>query len=91
MRTILAPIILATCLVPSPGADTAEWAAETRLAAKSPGLGLVVMRAGEKPEIAVDGVRVEGEPNRISPDDRWHWGSITKSMTATLVARLVEK
>ncbi len=27
----------------------------------------------------------------VTPDDLWHLGSITKSMTATLVARMVEK
>lgn len=37
-----------------------------------------------------DGVRMAGGANAVTVDDQWHWGSITKSMTATLVARLVE-
>lgn len=40
-------------------------------------------------DFAVAGVRVEGGA-RAEPDDVWHVGSITKSMTATLAARMVE-
>ena len=40
---------------------------------------------------AVSGVLVQGEQARVSAGMRWHVGSITKSMTATLVARLVER
>jgi CubicO group peptidase (beta-lactamase class C family) len=36
------------------------------------------------------GVRRAGQDARVTPSDLWHLGSITKSMTATLVARLVE-
>ncbi len=35
-------------------------------------------------------MRASGETAVVTPEDQWHWGSITKSMTATLVARLVE-
>ena len=41
--------------------------------------------------MAVDGVRIFGNDAVVTSKDKWHWGSITKSMTATLVARLVEK
>jgi CubicO group peptidase (beta-lactamase class C family) len=37
-----------------------------------------------------DGERAAGSGVRATDDDLWHVGSITKSMTATLVARLVE-
>lgn len=66
-------------------------AAATRLVADAPALGLVVIRNGAEPEVAVDGVRVFGNDAVVTTEDKWHWGSITKSMTATLVARLVEK
>ena len=39
-------------------------------------------------EFAVAGVRV-GQGDGVTPEDRWHLGSITKSMTALLAARLV--
>ncbi|MCH8269853.1 MAG: beta-lactamase family protein [Planctomycetes bacterium] len=71
--------------------DLAALAVQTRQEAGAPALGLVVVREGGVPEIAVDGVRVSGNETAVTADDKWHWGSITKSMTATLVARLAEK
>lgn len=38
----------------------------------------------------VSGVRRRDAPDPVTLADRWHLGSITKSMTATLVARCVE-
>ncbi len=38
----------------------------------------------------VDGVRAIGRSERATTSDKWHLGSITKSMTATLVARAAE-
>lgn len=38
----------------------------------------------------VDGVRAIGRTEAATTSDKWHLGSITKSMTATLVARAVE-
>jgi CubicO group peptidase (beta-lactamase class C family) len=37
----------------------------------------------------VDGVRARGKPERATLGDRWHLGSCTKAMTATLCALLV--
>jgi CubicO group peptidase (beta-lactamase class C family) len=37
------------------------------------------------------GVRSFGGDAAVSPGDRWHLGSCTKAMTATLAARLIEK
>ena len=42
-------------------------------------------------ELAATGLRAVGFPERVTDKDQWHLGSITKSMTATLAARLVEK
>ncbi|HKQ40506.1 MAG TPA: serine hydrolase domain-containing protein, partial [Verrucomicrobiae bacterium] len=39
----------------------------------------------------VAGVRKKGSPERVTLDDRFHLGSCTKAMTATLVAMLVEE
>lgn len=58
---------------------------------KSPALILGVTRANQPVEIAVDGVRKLGAEAPARSDDLWHIGSITKSMTASLVARLIEK
>ena len=74
-----------------PPPSLAEMAATARKAADVPALGLSVMRAGEEPSVAVDGVRIAGRKAKVTVTDTWHWGSIGKSITATLVARLVEK
>lgn len=58
---------------------------------KSPALILGVARANQPIEIVVDGVRKLGVDAPAQGDDLWHIGSITKSMTATLIARLIEK
>ncbi len=62
-----------------------------RAKAEAPGLALMVARDGSEPSIAVAGLRVAGTDAKVTADDLWHFGSITKSMTATLVARLVEQ
>lgn len=41
-------------------------------------------------EVAVAGVRVLDGENLALPGDAWHVGSLTKSMTATLAARMVD-
>ncbi|MBL8548635.1 MAG: beta-lactamase family protein [Hyphomonadaceae bacterium] len=47
------------------------------------------LATGEGRQLAT-GVRQRGLPGAVTASDRWHMGSITKSMTATLVARCVE-
>lgn len=41
--------------------------------------------------VAVAGVRKRGTKIAVTLDDRWHLGSDTKAMTATLIAKLVEQ
>lgn len=41
--------------------------------------------------VAAVGVRKKGTDIAVTLDDKWHLGSDTKAMTATLVARLVER
>jgi len=87
--TVLAASTAATSAAPQDSLQ--ERAAAARAAAGAPALGCVVQYAGEEPRIAVDGVRIVGGEVAVEATDAWHWGSITKSMTATLVARLVEQ
>ena len=42
-------------------------------------------------ELGATGLRAVGYPERVTTNDQWHLGSITKPMTATIAARLVEK
>lgn len=53
-----------------------------------PALGAAWARGGQS-GIATAGLRALGQSAIVTDSDRWHVGSITKSMTATLLARLV--
>ena len=55
------------------------------------GLGAVVVQEGKVIGLAVSGERKKGSGSLITSSDLWHIGSITKSFTATMIARLVEK
>ncbi|QEG37691.1 serine hydrolase domain-containing protein [Bythopirellula goksoeyrii] len=54
------------------------------------GLAAMVVVDGQVVASAVDGERKLGSGVPLTIDDRWHLGSITKSITATMIARLVE-
>ena len=54
------------------------------------GLAAMVMVDGQVMASAADGERKQGSGVPIELGDRWHLGSITKSITATMIARLVE-
>ncbi len=56
---------------------------------KLPGLAAAVVRGDKVVASGVTGVRRQGAPYRIEPDDRFHIASCTKSMTATLAAMAV--
>lgn len=68
----------------------ADLAETTQDSWNAPAVGLMQMRQGNV-RIGVFGAREAGEDVSVTPDDLWHIGSNTKSMTATLVARLVEQ
>lgn len=56
-----------------------------------PAMGVLVIRDGQIQAQAVAGIRAKGSTTPASLQDSWHIGSDAKSMTATLVARLVEQ
>jgi CubicO group peptidase (beta-lactamase class C family) len=56
-----------------------------------PALAGAVVRGSDLVALGAVGVRVMGMPERVQPADRFHLGSCTKSMTATLAAMLVEQ
>src|SRR5580700_4636505 len=55
------------------------------------GMAAAVLRGGRIIAQGAAGVRKRGTAERITLDDRFHLGSCTKAMTATLVALLVEE
>lgn len=77
-RAIAAPVCLDALLEP------------IRQANGLPALAAAVVRGGEMVAVGAVGVRKAGSPQRVTPDDKWHIGSCTKSMTAALAAMLVE-
>src|SRR4051812_32300348 len=58
---------------------------------KTPGIAVLEIRHGIAQAEVVRGVRRIHHPNPIRVGDRWNLGSDGKAMTATMVARLVEK
>ena len=56
-----------------------------------PSLGLVFVENGEIQEMGAVGFRANEFDEKVTTSDKWHLGSLTKSMTATMIARLVEK
>ena len=71
-----------------PITDTLAAAMEGRAV---PALGMLVIRDGVVAEQGVRGVRSMDAAGAVSLDDRWNLGSDGKAMTATMVARLVER
>src|SRR5262245_3948717 len=55
-----------------------------------PALAAAVVNGNGLVAVAAVGVRKQGDETAVTVDDRFHIGSDTKAMTATLIARLVE-
>ena len=62
---------------------------DARAEANTPALA-AAWRRGERLEIVSDGRRAVERETEVTDSDLWHVGSITKSMTGTMLARLVE-
>lgn len=56
-----------------------------------PALAAAVVKDGELVAVGAVGMRVAGMKNPVTRDDRFHLGSDTKAMTATLAAMMVEE
>lgn len=56
-----------------------------------PAIAAAVVRAGRIIAIGIAGTRIDGKSEPVERDDRFHIGSCTKSITATLAALLVEE
>lgn len=56
-----------------------------------PAMGVVVVIDGQVVDQAAEGLRSADDIVAVTVTDRWHLGSLTKSMTATLAAALVEQ
>jgi CubicO group peptidase (beta-lactamase class C family) len=72
------------------GTSLADLVTDLRKEHKLVGLAAMVMVDGKVMASAADGERKIHSGMPIELGDRWHLGSITKSVTATMIARLVE-
>jgi D-alanyl-D-alanine carboxypeptidase len=72
-------------------AQIAQALERTRADLHAPGMALAVWRKGRLVATVASGVRAEGDPAPVEPGDAFHIGSITKSFTSALAARLVEQ
>lgn len=61
-----------------------------RTQAGAPALGAAASNRDGRAVSFATGLRAVGQPQPVTTSDKWHLGSITKSMTSTLVARCVE-
>lgn len=91
----LSAVLAAACLCLSAGAVSAEdlqpLLAKAMDGSKVPAMGILVIRDGRVADEAVRGVRRNDGTDPVRPEDPWHLGSDGKAMTATMVARLVER
>ncbi|MCW8925955.1 MAG: beta-lactamase family protein [Xanthomonadales bacterium] len=55
-----------------------------------PALAIGVMKEGEIIAQAVRGRKMLGQADVVQSNDTFHWGSITKSVTGTMIAKLIE-
>lgn len=76
--------------LPPPAPLTPALLEQLRQASGSPALGAAAQRRGGPTLAWATGLRRLGAADKVGAEDRWHLGSITKSMTATLLGRLVE-
>lgn len=100
LHACLVSIMISVSVVPGsvigqgPGAAPAslDTALESiRERHKVPALAAVVVRGDQIVAIGAVGARRNDAMAKVTTDDRWHLGSCTKSITATMLARLVEQ
>lgn len=86
----------ALALDTSTPADEFEWKnladllTKIRQDAGIPGIAAAIVQNGRIVDMAAVGLRAAGTDDSVSVDDRWHIGSVTKSMTAVVVGAVVE-
>lgn len=72
-------------------ADVSHVVEQVRAKADLPGMAVAVVVEGKLVAQGTSGVRKRGGEAAVTIDDKWHLGSCTKSMTATLIGILVEE
>jgi len=71
--------------------DLAPQLAPIRTSNNLPALGCAVVMSNRLVALGVVGIRKHGVTEPVTVNDRWHHGSMTKSATAVLTAKLVDE
>lgn len=74
-----------------PVEDLSELIAGIPAAMGTPAIGVLLVKDGNTRGSGVAGFRKSGDTTNVEMNDKWHLGSCTKSMTATLAATFVEE
>jgi len=82
---------LAAAAPADPDAVLAAILEEARAKHDVPAAAAWVSRRGEKAAVAAVGLRRVGGTERVTLDDRFHLGSVSKSLNATLIGTLVDE
>ncbi|MBP7951390.1 MAG: beta-lactamase family protein [Verrucomicrobiales bacterium] len=88
VRFLLLPLLLVSAVRAAPD-DLTAGLESIRKQHQLPALGAIAFRGGKILAQGVVGVRKRGETTPATLADKWHLGSLTKSMTASLAAMLV--
>ncbi len=91
LNTLILSFLIATAAFASEQTELEKQLETLREAYVIPGISAAIYRDGQLVEHAVSGIRKVGSPELISRDDKFHLGSCTKSMTATVAATFVEE
>lgn len=92
-RTFLTVLALSLSLSPALASaqDIEKELEAIRKAEKVPSLAVTVLKNGQQKTLKAVGMRKLGDSTPVTSSDKYHLGSCTKAMTATLLAVLVEE
>ena len=90
LRSAFIVLLFAVSGIAAEPRDISEELETIRNKHSLPGLAAAAVHKGELVALGATGVRKVGDKTPVTRDDKWHIGSCTKSMTATLAAMLVE-
>ena len=99
-RELIGAAMACGALAAAPGRASAKRQAQTRIQSLVeqlrkesglPALGAAIVTSSGLRALAVSGRRIWPNGPMVTPLDRWHLGSCTKAITATLAARLIDQ
>jgi D-alanyl-D-alanine carboxypeptidase len=94
-RSVLSLVLLASGVCAHADGALQDFLSATLATARDkahlPAVAALIQIGGKIEADAALGVRELGHPEPAGLDDRWHLGSDTKAMTATMIARLAER